>query len=56
MRRIAGLIARVVRGGADTTDGRDVVRETAAEVIEMVGAFPPYPVVTESAVHSATAR
>lgn len=56
MTAIAGLIGRVVRDGVDTPAGRTVVRAAAAEVTELVGGFPPYPVETESMAESALAR
>ncbi|MDI6097802.1 serine hydroxymethyltransferase [Actinoplanes sp. NEAU-A12] len=56
MRRIADLIGRVVRDGVDSPAGEEVLREAAAEVAEMVCAFPPYPLDTESSADSAFAR
>ncbi|MEV0902908.1 serine hydroxymethyltransferase [Actinoplanes sp. NPDC049802] len=56
MRRIAGLIGRVMRDGTETDAGVAVIRETAAAVRELVGGFPPYPLDTESAIDSAPAR
>jgi glycine hydroxymethyltransferase len=56
MRRIAGLIGRIVRDGADTAAGEAVIREAAAEVSGIVGGFPPYPLDTELPADSAVVR
>jgi glycine hydroxymethyltransferase len=56
MRRIAGLIGRVVRDGIPTAAGEAVIREAAAEVREIVAGFPPYPLGTELPADSALAR
>ncbi|GAA4956323.1 serine hydroxymethyltransferase [Actinoplanes utahensis] len=56
MRQIAQLIGRVVRDGAGTPAGQAVLREAAAEVSGIVGAFPPYPLETELLADSAARR
>ena len=56
MRQIAGVIGRVVRDGAGTPAGQAVLREAAAEVAGIVGAFPPYPYDTELLADSAARR
>jgi len=43
MRQVAGLISRAVRSDPGTPAGADMLRGVAAEVSELVGAFPAYP-------------
>jgi glycine hydroxymethyltransferase len=43
MALVAGLIARAVRASAETVAGRAVLAGVAAEVGDLVDAFPAYP-------------
>ncbi|MBW6438935.1 serine hydroxymethyltransferase [Actinoplanes hulinensis] len=52
MRRIAGLIGRAVTADPETGAGAAALRDVAAEVGEIVGAFPPYPLDAELLANS----